>query len=425
MAEFSGFYKLPIEERIKRIKEYARLSESEVSALRNTGALELGVADRMVENAVGATHLPLGLGMNFRINGKEYIVPMAVEEPSVIAAASHAAKLCLPEGFEAGANEPVMIGQVQIAGLRDAKKAMEKAMAAKSGIAKIAKGLTKSMEERGGGFRDFYAKAFETGRGGMVVFYFEVDVRDSMGANTVNTMLEGIAPSLAQYAGEGKVRLRILSNLATKRKARAKAVWKKDVVGEETVAAVLDAYEFAKADEYRATTHNKGIMNGIDALAVATGNDWRAVEAGAHAYASLGGKYQPLTHYEADKAGNLVGKIELPMALGTVGGSINSNQVAKIALKILGVRGARELAMVAACVGLANNFAALKALGTEGIQRGHMELHARNLAMIAGASDSEEADDVATQLAREGVFRVERAREILKKLRDKKYEKRN
>lgn len=420
MVGFSGFYKLPIEERIKRLKEYAHLSESEISILRNTGALELNVADRMVENVVGAVHLPLGLGLNFRINEKEYVVPMAVEEPSVIAAASNGAKMCLPEGFEASADEPIMIGQVQLVGLKDAKKAMEKAMIAKNEIEKIAKDLTKSMEKRGGGFRGFYTKVYRTARGDMLVFYFEVDVRDSMGANTINTMLEAIAPSLLEYTGEGKARLRILSNLATKRKARAKAVWKKDVVGEETIEGILDAYEFAKADEYRAVTHNKGIMNGVDGLVVATGNDWRAVEAGAHAYASLSGKYQPLTHYETDETGNLVGMIEMPMALGIVGGSINSNQIAKIALKILGVQSARELGMVAVCVGLANSFAALRVLSTEGIQKGHMKLHAKNLAMVAGAESAEEVDKVAEELTKEAIYRVERAKEILKRIRSEK-----
>lgn len=417
MAEFSGFYKLPAEERLRRIAEYAKLSDSEVSVLKNTGALGLDVADRMAENVIGAAHLPLGLGLNFRVNGKDYVVPMAVEEPSVIAAASNGAKLCLPEGFEAGADEPVMIGQLQVVGLKDAKKGAEKIAKAKKEIGKIARELTKKMEERGGGFKTLYAKPLKTARGEMLIIYFEVDVRDAMGANTINTMLEGIAPEIAEILGEGTVKLRILSNFADKRKAWAKAVWKKDAVGEEAIEGVLDAYEFAKADIYRATTHNKGIMNGIDAVATATGNDWRAVEAGAHAYAARDGKYQPLTRYEKDKGGNLVGSIELPMAIGTVGGSMGSNPVAKIALKILRVKSAKELAMVAACVGLANNFAALRALSTVGIQKGHMKLHARNLASTAGAGTLEEIEKVATALEAEGAYSAERAREILKRIR--------
>lgn len=420
MAEFSGFYKLPTGERIRRIKEYAGLSESDVEILKNSGALGLEVADSMVENVIGATHLPLGLGLNFKINGKDCLIPMAVEEASVIAAAGNGAKLCLPEGFTAGADEPIMIGQVQIVGLKDAKNSAKIIEKEKKEIEKISGELTKSMGERGGGFRNFHVKIHETGRGQMLVVYFEIDVRDSMGANTVNTMLEGIAPFLAGILREGTVRLRVLSNLADKRKASAKAIWKKEIIGAETIEGILDAYELAKADEYRAATHNKGIMNGIDAVALATGNDWRAVEAGAHAYAARSGKYQPLAHYEKDKKGNLAGTIELPLALGIVGGSINSNPVAKIALKISGVKSAKELAMLCACVGLANNFAALRALTTEGIQKGHMKLHARNLAVIAGAETQEEIEKTTEALEKEGIYKAGRAKEILKEIRTKK-----
>ncbi|MFA5077150.1 MAG: hydroxymethylglutaryl-CoA reductase, degradative [Candidatus Micrarchaeia archaeon] len=420
MTEFSGFYKLPIEERIRRISGHARLSPGETALLRNTGALSMEAADRMVENAVGAAHLPLGIGLNFIMNGKEYLVPMAVEEPSVIAAASHAAKLCLPDGFTASADDPIMTGQVQLVGLKNPASAVSNALAHRKELEKAATELTKSMEARGGGFRGMRARHFSTPRGGMAVFYFDVDVRDSMGANTLNTLLEGIAPTVEKSAGEGRACLRILSNLATKRMARAKAVWKKESIGPETVEAVLDAYEFACADIYRAATHNKGIMNGIDALALATGNDWRAVEAGAHAYASLKGSYTPLTSYKKDPGGNLIGEIELPLALGTVGGSIGSNPIAGISLKIAGVEGAKELSMLGACVGLANNFAALRALSTEGIQRGHMELQARNLAILAGASAPAEADAVSSELARTGVYKLEQAKEILKTVRSKK-----
>ncbi len=423
MAEFSGFYKLPIEERLKRIQEYVQLSEAEVSMLKNSGALALDIAERMAENVVGVTHLPFGLGLNFRINGKEYAIPMAVEEASVIAAASNAAKLCLPEGFAAEADEPVMIGQVQAVGLKNAGKAAEKIENAKVEIGKLARELTKSMGERGGGFRNFHTEALKTARGEMLVIYFEVDVRDSMGANTINTLLEEIAPSIAGILGEGTVRLRVLSNLADRRKAKAKAVWKKDSVKEDVIEGILDAYEFAKANIYRAATHNKGIMNGIDAVALATGNDWRAVEAGAHAYAVRNGKYLPLTHYEKNGNGDLVGTIELPMALGTVGGSIATNPVAKIALKILGVKSAKELSMVAACVGLANNFAALRALSTEGIQKGHMKLHARNLAIIAGAETADEIEEVSAALEKKGAYKVEQAKEILKKMWENKGKK--
>ncbi len=420
MADFSGFYKLPVEERLRRIKEHAQLSEAEVSVLKNTGALAPEAADRMSENVIGATHLPLSVALNFKINGKDAIIPMSVEEPSVVAAASNGAKLCLPEGFTASADEPVMVGQIQLVGLKDAKKAAAKVLAARKELEKAAREFTKSMEERGGGFRTLNAKPIKTQRGEMLIAYFEIDVRDSMGANTLNTMLEAIAPQVVESAGEGKVRLRILSNYADKRKARAKAVWKKEVIGEETVEGILDAYELARNDIYRAATHNKGIMNGIGAVAVATGNDWRAVEAGAHAYAARSGTYQPLTHYETDKTGNLVGTIELPLALGTVGGSISSNPVAKIALKIAGAGSAKELAMLAACAGLANNFAALRALSTSGIQKGHMKLHARNLAVQAGASTQEEIDYVSGILESEGSYKSSRAKEILEKLRSGK-----
>ncbi|MEW6528653.1 MAG: hydroxymethylglutaryl-CoA reductase, degradative [Candidatus Micrarchaeota archaeon] len=417
--QFSGFYKSSIEERLAYVKEYAQLSEVEIMILKNTGALGLDIANRMIENVIGVTHLPLGLGVNFKINGKEYAIPMAVEEPSVVAAVCNCAKLTLPDGFYARVDEPIMIGQIQIVGVENAEETKKKLEAKRTEIEKIARELLKSMETRGGGFKDFYMRAIKTERGEMLIVYFDIDVRDAMGANTINTMLEGIAPSLKNYVGKGKIRLRILSNFADKRKASAKAVWKKEVVGEEAIEGILDGYEFAKADIYRATTHNKGIMNGIDALAIATGNDWRAIEAGAHAYASRNGKYQPLTHYEKDSVGNLIGTIELPMALGIVGGSINSNPVASIALKILNVKNAKELAMVAACVGLANNFAALKALATEGIQKGHMKLHARNLAVIAGANTNEEIEKVVCELEKSERYTINYAKEILNKIRSK------
>mgnify|MGYP001191670238 CR=1 FL=1 len=386
MVDFSGFYKLPIEERIKRIASCANLSESETEVLKNAGGLGLAGADRMSENVVGATHLPFALGLNFKINGKEFIIPMAIEEPSVVAAASNGAKLCLPEGFSALADEPVMTGQIQIVGLANAVESAKKLEQGRKKIEEKADALSLGMKARGGGYRGMETRVLGTSRGEMLVVYFHVDVRDAMGANTINTLLEEIAPALIECLGEGKTRAKILTNLADRRLVKAGAVWKKEIIGEETIEAILDIYEFAKNDIYRAATHNKGIMNGIDAVVLATGNDWRAVEAGAHAYAARSGKYMPLTHYEKDSNGNLVGSIELPMALGTVGGSISSNPIAKIGLKILGNPGASELAMAAACAGLANNFAALRAIGSEGIQKGHMKLQAKNLAAPAGAN---------------------------------------
>jgi hydroxymethylglutaryl-CoA reductase len=326
--ELPGFYKLPLKERIAKIKEIAGLSEEEVGVLMNSGSLSLEIADRMVENVIGVGHLPIGVATHFKINGKEVLVPMEIEEPSVIAAASNAAKLCLPEGFTAKADEPVMIGQVQFMRVRNAEESVRMIEKEKMEIIAAASEFAKQIEKYGGGVRDVYAKAFKTERGEMVVVYFDIDVRDAMGANTINTILEGVSPTLAGYI-DGEYKLRILSNLAVKRKAYAKAVWKKDVIGENAVEGVLDAYEFARADIFRTATHNKGIMNGVDAVALATGQDWRAIEAGAHAYASLNG-YKPLTHYEKNENGDLAGRIELPLAVGTVGGAINTSPTAKL-----------------------------------------------------------------------------------------------
>jgi hydroxymethylglutaryl-CoA reductase len=413
--ELSGFYKLPLKERIAKIKEIAGLSEEEVGVLMNSGSLSLEIADRMVENVIGVGHLPIGIATHFKINGKEVLVPMEIEEPSVIAAASNAAKLCLPEGFTAKADEPVMIGQVQFMRVRNAEESVRMIEKERRKIIAAASEFAKQIEKYGGGVRDVYARAFKTERGEMVVVYFDIDVRDAMGANTINTILEGVSPTLAGYI-DGEYKLRILSNLAVKRKAYAKAVWKKDVIGENAVEGVLDAYEFARADIFRTATHNKGIMNGVDAVALATGQDWRAIEAGAHAYASLNG-YKPLTHYEKNENGDLVGRIELPLAVGTVGGAINTSPTAKLCLKILNVKSAKELAIVMACVGLANNFAALRALSTEGIQKGHMKLHARNLAIIAGAKTPEEIDAVANALSEKKEYSVEAAKKIIEKMR--------
>lgn len=414
--ELSGFYKLSVEERLKKIKEIAGLTEEEAALLRDTGALKSDVADRMVENVVGAVHLPLGIATNFKVNGKEYLVPMAIEEPSVIAAASKAAKLTLPEGFTAEAEEPIMIGQMQIVGVENAVEAIKKLEAKKQDIMKICSEQLKGLESYGGGIRNVVFRTLKTPRGEMVLAEFEVDMRDAMGANMMNTMLEAVSPTVAEFAG-GETRLRIISNLATKRKVKARAVWKKDKLGEDAIGKILDCYELAANDIYRCATHNKGVMNGIDAVAVACGQDWRAIEAGMHAYAAISGEYKPITHYEKDKDGNLIGIIELPMAVATVGGAINTLDTAKVALKILGAKTSRELGMVMACVGLANNFAALYALSTEGIQKGHMRLHARNIAVLAGASTPEEIDEVAGKMAEKEKYNLDFAKEVLEKMR--------
>ncbi len=414
--EISGFYRLSSEKRLKKIKEIAGLSEDEAAILRDTGALKIEVADRMVENVVGAVHLPLGIATNFKVNGKEYLVPMAIEEPSVIAAASKAAKLALPDGFTAEAEEPVMIGQIQLVGIKDTVRALKKLEEKKEDIVKLCSGQLKNLEKYGGGIRDVFFRTLKTPRGEMVLVEFEVDMRDAMGANMMNTMLEAVSPTVAEFAG-GETRLRIISNLATKRKVKATAVWKKDRLAEGAVDKMLDGYELAANDIYRCATHNKGVMNGIDAVAVACGQDWRAIEAGMHAYAAISGGYRPVTCFEKDKDGNLVGTIELPMAVAIVGGAVNTLNTATVALKILGVKTSKELGMVMACVGLANNFAALYALATEGIQKGHMKLHARNIAILAGAKTPGDIDRVAEEMAKENNYTIDFARKILDEIK--------
>ena len=383
--------------------------------MKNTGALAPDTADRMVENVIGGVHLPLGLATNFKINGKEYLVPMAIEEPSVIAAASKAAKLALPDGFAAEAEEPVMIGQMQLVGVKDAVEAVKKLEEKKDEIIKIADENLQSVVKYGGGTRNVFFRTLKTSRGEMVLVEFEVDMRDAMGANMMNTMLEAVSSIMAGYVG-AETRLRIISNLATKRKVKAKAVWKKENLAEGAIDKILDGYELAANDIYRCATHNKGAMNGIDAVAVACGQDWRAVEAGMHAYAAISGQYKPISHFEKDGE-NLVGMIELPMAVATVGGAIRTLETAKVALKILGAKSSGELGMVMASVGLANNFAALYALATEGIQKGHMKLHARNIAVLAGAEKPEEIDRVADEMVKSGRYTSDFAKSVLEKIR--------
>jgi hydroxymethylglutaryl-CoA reductase len=413
-SEFSGFYTLSPAERLAKIAQACNLTPEEQELLQKEGSLALAVADKMAENVIGFMPLPLGIATNFKINGTDYLIPMAIEEPSVIAAASNAAKITRQcGGFSASVSNPIMRGQVQLVGIADAKEARKKLLEKKKDIKKAAKDATKGMAEYGGGFRKFSCRAIKTPRGEMLIAEFFIDVRDAMGANTVNTALESLAPMLSEISG-GKARLRILSNLAIERTAKASAVWKKEILGEETIEGVLDAYEFAANDIFRCATHNKGIMNGVGALAVATGNDWRAIEAGAHAFAAYKKGYKPLTRYRKNENGDLVGEIELPVAVGTVGGATRTHPIAKIALKIAGVKGAGELGMLMASLGLAQNFAALRALSTEGIQKGHMKLHARNIAINAGAT-AEEADRIAQKMVEEGNISVSRAKELLVK----------
>jgi len=407
-----GFYRLARSERIAKAAEFAGLTEAQKKQLASDMPLGFEIAGRMAENALGLHALPLCVATNFIINNREALVPMAIEEPSVVAAASNGAKLCRDTGgFFAVADTPIMVGQVQIAGLKDAGKAARELNSKKAEIIKAAEPFAAGIAKHGGGIRAFSARTLPTERGEMAIAEFDVDVRDSMGANTINTILEGAAPKIEGISG-GKVRLRILTNLAIKRLVRAKAIWKRGTIGEDAVEGVLDGWAFADVDIFRACTHNKGIMNGIDAVAVATGNDWRAIEAGAHAFAATGGRYRSLTRFRKLPDGDLEGEIELPLAVGTVGGATRSLPSAQVALAIAGVKGAQELACMMASAGLAQNFAALRALSTEGIQKGHMGLHAKNLAIAAGAS-GEQADAVAARMIEDGDISAKKAGELL------------
>jgi hydroxymethylglutaryl-CoA reductase len=415
-SRISGFYKLAPKERLKLVKDFAGLNDDEITVLSNTGSLE-GLADRMIENAVGSMPLPLGIGANFVINGTDYLIPMAIEEPSVVAAASNAAKIARERGgFQTSSTEPIMIGQIQVTNVSDPSSAKFTILAHKQRILDVANEKDSVLVNLGGGAKDLEVRVIDTITGPQVIVYLLVNVKDAMGANAVNTMAEAVAPFIEQITG-GKVLLRIISNLATHRLAFARAVFAKDAIGgKEVVDGIINAYSFAKSDPYRCATHNKGIMNGIDAVVIATGNDFRAVEAGAHAYASITGQYQPLTCWEKNRDGDLVGTIELPLAVGLVGGATMVHPTAKINIKILSVKTANELAEIIAAVGLAQNFAALRALATEGIQRGHMSLHARNVAIAAGA-EGELIDKVAEILVKEKKVRVDRAKEVLKRIK--------
>ncbi len=407
-------YKMKREGRIAKVAGTAGLTEGQKKTLESDSPLDFSVAERITENVLGFHPLPLSVATNFIVNGREVLVPMAIEEPSVVAAASNGAKLCRDTGgFSANSDPPVMIGQIQVVGIKDAKEAAKKLNEAKPAILKAAEPFAANIASYGGGLRGFVARAIETKRGGMAIAEFHVDVRDAMGANVVNTILEGIAPRVAEIA-EGKVRLRILTNLAVLRLARATAIWRKGTIGEDAVEGILDAWAFADADIYRATTHNNGIMNGIDAVTLATGNDWRAVEAGAHSYAAISGRYASLTRFRKLPNGDLQGEIELPLAVGTVGGATRSLPSAGAALGILGVKSAGELACIIASVGLAQNFAALRALSTEGIQRGHMELHAKNVAIAAGAK-GKQIDEIAGRMVKEKDISSKRAEELFGK----------
>ena len=415
-SSISGFYKLSPKERLAIVKEFAGLSDKECALLLNTGSLPLEAADRMIENVVGAFPLPLGIGVNFLINNRDYLIPMTIEEPSVVAAASYAAKMARAGGgFHTSSMPPVMIGQIQVMDIADPDEAKQHVLAAKQEILEKANAQDPVLASVGGGAKDLEAKVINTMVGPMVIVELHVDCRDAMGANAVNTMAEAVAPLIERITG-GHVYLRIISNLATKRLARAWCIVPKEAVGgEEVVDGIAKASAFAAADPYRAATHNKGAMNGIIAVILATGNDHRAIEAGAHAYAAINGKYTSLSKWEKDANGNLKGMIEMPMAVGLIGGAVRTHPIAKIAIKILGVKTANEFAEVLAAVGLAQNLGALRALAHEGIQRGHMSLHARNIAVAAGAT-GDLINMVAERMVKERKIRMDRAKELITEL---------
>ncbi|MGQ9689795.1 MAG: hydroxymethylglutaryl-CoA reductase, degradative [Thermoproteota archaeon] len=418
-SRMPGFYNLSVEERLKRIAGFAELTDDEVKLLSKEGNLSLEVADRMTENVVGTMAYPFSIALNFLIDGKDYVIPMVIEETSVVAAASNAAKMTRAKGgIFTEATDPVMIGQVQLMRVSDPSTARMKILEHKEEILKLANDQDPVLVKFGGGTKGLEVRVLESPVGPMVVVHLLVDVRDAMGANAVNTMCEAVAPLLEKIAG-GKARLRIISNLADRRLVRARTtVAKEELGGEEAVDAIMDAWAFAACDPYRAATHNKGIMNGVVAVALATGQDHRAIEAGAHAFAARTGRYLPLSVWEKDEKGNLIGTLEMPMAVGLIGGATKTHPVARTAVKILGVKSATELARVMGAVGLAQNLAALRALALEGIQLGHMRLHARNIAIMAGAT-GDLIDTVAEQMVKERRIRFDRAQEIVKELAGK------
>ncbi len=428
-SRIAGFYNLPLGERLDRLAEAAELSPEELASFRTLNGLGDEQADHMVENAVGTFGLPLGIGLNFVVNGREVLIPMAIEEPSVVAGASFMAKLVRSGGgFTAITSAPEMIGQMQVLEGKDLMAASLRLLEHKAELLAEADGVDPLLKKFGGGARDLEVRIIEESPiGPFIVVHLIYDVRDAMGANAVNTACEKLAPQIERITG-GRVHLRILSNLADQRLAKVScSVLLKELAftnadgrtftGEQVRDGIIEAWAFAAADPYRATTHNKGIMNGVDAVVIATGNDWRAIEAGAHAYAARDGRYTSLSTWGRDGDGNLTGELEMPMAIGIVGGATKVHPAAKAALKLMGVKTASELAGIIASVGLAQNLAALRALATEGIQRGHMTLHARQVAIAAGAT-GDLIEKVAAQMVIEKVVRIDRAEEIIKSLKD-------
>ncbi len=422
-SRISGFYNLTLEERRAKLAEASGRTPEGLLPF-TTGGLSAESADHMIENVIGMYALPVGIGLNFMVNGRDVLIPFVVEEPSVVAGASFMAKLARAGGgFTATTTEPLMIGQMQLINVVNMNEARLKIYEHKTELLATADAIDPILKKFGGGARDLEVRMIEESAiGPFIVIHLIYDVRDAMGANAVNTACEKLAPQIEAITG-GKVHLRILSNLADRRIARVRCTVPvseltmgfESFKGETVRDGIIAAYAFAAADPYRAATHNKGIMNGVDSVVIATGNDWRAIEAGAHAYAARSGRYTSLSTWGKDKDGNLVGTLEMPMAVGIVGGATKVHPAAQAAVKLMGVKTASELAEIIVSVGLAQNMAALRALATEGIQRGHMSLHARQVAIAAGAS-GELIEKIAAQMVAEKVVRVDRAEEILKGL---------
>lgn len=421
-SRLSGFYRRSRQERAQIVAAWAGLTPDEQAALAG-GGLSAAQAEHMIENVIGVYALPLGIATNFLINGRDTLIPMVVEEPSIVAGVSFAAKLAREGGgFTTSADEPVMIGQIQVLDVADLDAAAARVLDARDELLAEANCCDRVLVELGGGARGLEVRPLpDTPVGPMLVVHLLYDVRDAMGANAINTTVERLAPRIEALTG-GRVNLRILSNLADRRKARAactipaRALSTESMAGPDVARAVVEAAVFAAIDPYRAATHNKGVMNGMDAVAIATGNDWRALEAGAHAWAARDGVYRSLTAWTLDEAGDMRGAIELPVAVGTVGGATRVHPAARAALKVLGNPGAQTLAQIMAAVGLAQNFAAIRALATEGIQRGHMSLHAKQVAVAAGASGGE-VQAIASRMVAEGQISTQRAEALLREIR--------
>lgn len=411
-SSISKFFEKSRKDRLDIVANFANLSDEDLDVLQsNNGGISFDKADKMVENAIGTFSLPLGVATNFKINGKDYLIPMVIEEPSVIAAASKGAKVArIKGGFEVTADESYSIGQIQV--LDTDASVIEKINNSSKEIIELANSKSNTLSKMGKGAKEVSCKKLETPNGSMTIVELLIDVGDAMGANVTNTMCEAVAPLIEKISG-GRTLLRILSNYSTRRMAKAKAIFEKeDVGGESVVDNIVMAFEFADNDVYRAVTHNKGILNGTIAVANATGQDSRAIEAAANAYAANSGRYRSLSKWSKDDDGNLVGTLEIPLSVGIVGGIANVHPLAKICTKILGVSSAQELACVMTATGLAQNYSAIRALATEGIQKGHMRLHARNLAAAAGAAP-EQIDELVQKMIEEKKISLDRAKELL------------